>query len=511
MYRNLLFFLILIPSFLVFGQKLSEQEINKELKNVKTFEEKGDYKNAIIAYENIVTKSKESNYNKGVSEAYIEIANCYYNMSIPDKSIKYLFLAENEAQDDPRLLARISVLKGTLFFRANSYDEAEKKYRLAIKYAHQIKDKNIATKIIETSESNIASIDFQLQRYDSALKRYYKLYDSPDMVGKIVSSINMAEIFVLKNKLDSATKYFHFVEKNIQSIPEKEYINYFENSLKGAKILYNIKIGEYDKAIKALKNIQGSSANYTVDELLGMAYGKVGKRDSSIYYFQKNMDEKLNKKVDDLKTFEASSIIHNEEKLSIEENYKRQKNNFLRFMLLTILCLLALGYMFYYKYKLNKKQTQLLESEKEKLKIENELSELKQQHIQKQILATSIQLEQKNKFFDELKENIKNDKEFNLNFYLKEEQFINNDLTNFNDIVKEVHPNFFKKLNEVAQSKLSNLDFKYAAFIYMNLNNSQIAEILRVDPKTVSVTKYRLKQKLGLGKDADLNDYIRKL
>ena len=45
----------------------------------------------------------------------------------------------------------------------------------------------------------------------------------------------------------------------------------------------------------------------------------------------------------------------------------------------------------------------------------------------------------------------------------------------------------------------------------MNMNNFQIAETLRVDPKTVSVTKYRLKQKLGLGKDADLEGHIRKL
>ena len=151
MYRHLLFFVLLIPSFFVFGQKLSEQEFDKLLKNVKSFEEKGDYKSAINAYENIVSKSIESNYNKGVSEAYIEIANCYYNMSIPDKSIKFLFLAEKEAEDDSRLLARIAVLKGTLLFRANSYEEAEKKYRLAIEYAQKIEDKNIATKIIESS------------------------------------------------------------------------------------------------------------------------------------------------------------------------------------------------------------------------------------------------------------------------------------------------------------------------------------------------------------------------
>ena len=143
--------------------------------------------------------------------------------------------------------------------------------------------------------------------------------------------------------------------------------------------------------------------------------------------------------------------------------------------------------------------------------MEKELSDLKQEHYQKQVLATSIQLEQKNKFLDELKENIKNNKEFNINSYLKNEQLIDKDLNNIHDIVKEVHPNFFKNLSDIAENKLTNLDIKYAAYIYMHMDNTQIAAIQNVDPKTVSVTKYRLKQKIGLLKDVDLDTFIRNL
>ena len=158
-----------------------------------------------------------------------------------------------------------------------------------------------------------------------------------------------------------------------------------------------------------------------------------------------------------------------------------------------------------------KQNIQLLESDKENLRMEKEIAELRQEHIQKQVLATSIQLEQKNKFLEELKENIKNNENFNLNSYLKNEQLVDRNLNNIQDIIKEVQPNFFKKLHEISTVKLTNLDIKYAAYIYMNMGNIQIASVLNVDPKTVSVTKYRLKQKLGLSKDVDLESFIRTL
>ncbi len=490
-------------------RKYSTSEIDKMLLKADMLNRKGEFENALANYKEIEKEALKVNYQKGVAKAYLEISNCYYNMSVPDKSIKYLFLAEQKAQDNPEFMARISSLKGKILFIANSYDEAEKKFRLAIEYSKDIKDKKLAEQIIDGSHINIASIDFQLQRYDIALDSYYKGFASPDKVNKIVSSINMAEIFLLNNKLDSANKYFQFAEKNIPIISEKELINYLDNSLKGSKIIYDIKKGDYENAIKNLNNIQGTSVNYTKEELLGTSYAKIGNRDSSIFYFQKNMDNKLNKKISDLKTFEASSIIHNEEKLRLKEIYQRQKRNLLIITFLSILCILALGFMFYYKQKTNKQNIQLLESDKENLRMEKEIAELRQEHIQKQVLATSIQLEQKNKFLEELKENIKNNENFNLNSYLKNEQLVDRNLNNIQDIIKEVQPNFFKKLHEISTVKLTNLDIKYAAYIYMNMDNSRIAAILKVDPKTVSVTKYRLKKKLGLNKEIDLEDYIR--
>ena len=43
------------------------------------------------------------------------------------------------------------------------------------------------------------------------------------------------------------------------------------------------------------------------------------------------------------------------------------------------------------------------------------------------------------------------------------------------------------------------------------MDNQQIANILKVEPKTVRMTKYRMKQKMGLDKDIDLATFIQNL
>jgi DNA-binding CsgD family transcriptional regulator len=45
----------------------------------------------------------------------------------------------------------------------------------------------------------------------------------------------------------------------------------------------------------------------------------------------------------------------------------------------------------------------------------------------------------------------------------------------------------------------------------MKLSSKQIAALLHVEPKSVRMAKYRLKQKLGLGKDDELDAVIQNL
>lgn len=515
MIKKMLFFLFIISLFQCKKDKESEIIINNQIDSLnnhanKLFEN-GKIEESLIIYKKVINKSQQVNNNKVLTKAYFSIANCYYELGNAPLGSEYLFLAEENAKDYSESMAYINMLKGFILYNAYSYDEAEKRFKIVINHANGIDNKPKAEMLIDRAYINIGNINFQQEKYDSALFYYKKALKSSDSANKIASNINIAEIFLINNKVDSADKYIQFAENNYKSIPYQTLLIKVKEALNGVKGLYFIKKGENREAIKILRNNSNETTYYTSDELLGMAYSKLGKIDSSAFYFQKNMDKKMSEKKHNLNIYKASNIIHNDEKKAILKIQKQQKITYSWYVGLSILSIIALILMFNYRQKMNKQRTQYLETEKEKMRMEKELSELKQEQYQKQVLATSIQLEQKSIFLDDLKNNIKNNKDFNLNNYLKNKQLIEKDLNNIQEILKEIHPSFFKNLNEIATSKLTNLDIKYAAYIYMNMDNTQIASVLNVDPKTVSVTKYRLKQKLGLTKETDLDSFIRKI
>ncbi|MBO6211384.1 LuxR C-terminal-related transcriptional regulator, partial [Algoriella sp.] len=211
-----------------------------------------------------------------------------------------------------------------------------------------------------------------------------------------------------------------------------------------------------------------------------------------------------------------------EEKNSI---YTKQRLLYIGIIALALAGVVFLIYLIRYRQKLNKQKTDLLEAEKNetqltlqleqeekaRLKVEQELLALQQEQLQKQALATSLQLNHKTSFINELKEKIKEDKHVNIDRILKDEKLTDDDFNEVQNLVQDVHPNFFKRLNESSVNKLSNQDLKYAAYIYLNMDNQQIANILKVEPKTVRMTKYRMKQKMGLDKDVDLATFIQNL
>ncbi|MBL0740801.1 helix-turn-helix transcriptional regulator [Chryseolinea lacunae] len=77
--------------------------------------------------------------------------------------------------------------------------------------------------------------------------------------------------------------------------------------------------------------------------------------------------------------------------------------------------------------------------------------------------------------------------------------------------VESVPMAFFEKLKEKSGDSLSRLDLKHCAFISLGLSNKEIAQRMGVVPKSVLMSRYRIKQKLALPKEEDLDHYIRTL
>jgi DNA-binding CsgD family transcriptional regulator len=73
---------------------------------------------------------------------------------------------------------------------------------------------------------------------------------------------------------------------------------------------------------------------------------------------------------------------------------------------------------------------------------------------------------------------------------------------------KKSNPDFFINLNKLHPQLTSN-DVRICAFIKLNIPSKQMASLLNINPKSLEMTRYRLRKKLGLANRRDLYSYIK--
>ncbi len=101
------------------------------------------------------------------------------------------------------------------------------------------------------------------------------------------------------------------------------------------------------------------------------------------------------------------------------------------------------------------------------------------------------------------------DDNVNIDRIIREENLLDKDFEYTKFQIQEIHPNFFKSIQEKAKQKLTDLDLKYCAYMHLGMNTKQIANVLNIEPKSVSMTKYRIKKKFDLDAETDLVQYIK--
>ena len=422
-------------------------------------------KHALLSKNNLLINFTYSNlgyyykqkFNETEQKVYIDSAKISYQQSL-DYAEK---ITDSFAKKRSMIVYYLnygSIL--TTLNHQNTVDETMKNYQTILNLTENDKKFNEITAL---TYNNIGSAYENSGHNDLAEKNYLKSYqlakDDKDVFSRVKVIIigNLARIYELKNDFSKALQYEREAKQLIISSDQEQ----FDNNTKSLEIFYETE--------------------------------------------QKNQQ---------IKQLEEKNEI-----------YTKQKFLYIGIALLAIIGLIFLSYMLYYRIKSNKQKTDLLEAEryeaelnlelekeeKARIKAEQELLELQQEQLNKHALATSLQLKQKNSFLNDLKEKVKDKEAFNLDRILKDERLMDDDFTEIQNIVKEVHPSFFKKLNEVSKNKLTNQDLKYAAYLYLNMDNIQIANLMKVETKTVRMAKYRMKQKIGLDKEADLQIFLQNL
>ena len=136
----------------------------------------------------------------------------------------------------------------------------------------------------------------------------------------------------------------------------------------------------------------------------------------------------------------------------------------------------------------------------------------------KELENVTMHLIQKNELLQEIKEELIDvrktgdhtltAKDFqNLMKLINENMTVEDDKNLFESNFNDVHDSFLKKLkNEFPD--LTAADLKLTAYLKMNLSSKEIAPLFNISIRGLENKRYRLRKKLNLTNDANLNDFF---
>lgn len=279
------------------------------------------------------------------------------------------------------------------------------------------------------------------------------------------------------------------------------------------------------------KKVPYYSTMITVVTALSNFYEERGNYEKALE-FQKKATEYSNKFFDEKRTLNAQKLEvqyeaekkNNEVKLlkQSEKYARQQKYLYIGIAIASLLGLIFMfrSYHFRLRYSLQREKQLNLEKqdaelqmklemeEKARLKAEQQLLESQQQQLQKEVMANQLQLEHKKEMLFQIKEKLGDAPQLNINKIWNEELLLDNDFEEAKFQIQQVHPEFFSLLNQRAQQKLTALDLKLCAYLHLKMDTKKIAQLMHVEAKSVRMSRYRIKQKLGLGKEEDLNLFL---
>jgi DNA-binding CsgD family transcriptional regulator len=464
------------------------------------------------------------------AKVYQSIATIYTNKGVIEKQMQYAKLGYKKAQYCGKTDGLIVSMFTLAYAHSQLYDlnhvtnKADEDSSLQLyRKITSLKDAPDLTmnSAIGDAYFNIGThyyAEDNIKYADSALQNFKKCIatgNTPDGFRTALMNIVQARIFVANKQFEAADALIAEVPIIYPGINTDFYlaIDYAE-----LKARYYEAKGNYKEAAKNIElQMQYKDSLYSVEKL------------SSI---QKVETEFTNYKQ------------QQQLKEAQQEIKAKRKLNYL-YISLTALSLLGLIFMFrsyYYRQRDFLKQKSLMEKEKQEAELktrlkeeeamnaimerelaeqdkqmaiqEKLLTEQQKQKLQQELMSNQLQLERKNNFLKEIKEKLPaiesaqsaDLKTINraLDKSLEEDQEFELLKSSF----ENTNPRFFAVLQEKAQASLTKLDLKYCGYIKMGMGTKEIANLMNIEPKSMRMARYRIKQKLSLEKDQDLDGYI---
>lgn len=166
-------------------------------------------------------------------------------------------------------------------------------------------------------------------------------------------------------------------------------------------------------------------------------------------------------------------------------------------------------------------QLEVEKNEREIVRLRNEKLEAEVEHKNQELASSAMNLVRKIEMLSQLKENLqtyqkqveseKGQKEIHkLVKGLDKELDFKEEWERFTVHFDSVHSNFLQKLQQLCPA-LTGSELKLAAYLRLNLSSKEIAQLMNISVRGVETSRYRLRKKLELSNDTNLNGFLRSI
>jgi DNA-binding CsgD family transcriptional regulator len=313
----------------------------------------------------------------------------------------------------------------------------------------------------------------------------------------------------------------------------------------GMRSEYEMRDGHYDAAEKilltGLSSVEGDVVKMPVTKarlFLALSHiaEKRGDPGAALNYLKQNIEfTKAAFNEDKIRSIQKVDAQYQSEKkeqeiarLQQQAAFNKKRNIFYIVLgLAGIAVLLSLLSSYNYKLKASIRKQALVDKEKEeaelraqlkeaesvKLQTEQVLLKERQERLQKELLAGSLQIEEKNDLLELLSGKVNTQSNLPVDEQIKrivnQQKRMDRDFEDHKTDFFDINPAFFERLQQKANHTLTRLDLKYCSYILMGLSNKEISARLSIEPKSIRMARYRIKQKFDLDKEDNLDNFIR--
>ncbi len=462
-------FFFLFPVCLFAQEKITPQYIDSKITEVNALSLTGKHDLYLKGNEDILEKSKQIHYSKGITLSYLNLSNISIFEGNYKKSLEYLNQAKTEkyTKDDVYTEMKIKHLISYNYIAIGLYTDAVAE----LKEVAELSDKITVDSIRIYNKASIfidLGVTYRAKgQFDSATLSVRKAINilphhrSPKMQNMSdLAHLALVEVKIDENKIDSADIYLSEVEAQSKKLTLVSNAKTYQ--LRGIicerRKDYASAISFYKKALELTKETKNIHVISDLNRSLSQVYLKINDKESY---------RKVYKKLTSIKDSLNTSSEHSTENIVKElvtkkEEKLKSKSDFLVNIIIVVILLIIV--ISVYIFKRARTEQKVLNEKNQEVKLLN--------------------------------------KKLNIDFEEVVRLAKNND-PEFLNRFQEAYPDFFPKLLKI-EPKMLVSELRFCALLFLNFSSKDIAQYTLLQPQSVQTKKNRLRKKLRIPSNIDI-------